>query len=40
MDALAVSITNGLIIKKLQFRHALRMAVFFGLFQAIMPVLG
>ena len=40
MDALAVSITNGLIIKKLQFRHALRIAVFFGLFQAIMPVLG
>lgn len=40
MDALAVSVSNGLIIKKLHFRHALRIAVFFGFFQAIMPVLG
>ncbi len=40
MDALAVSICNGLMIKKLLFRSALRIAVFFGAFQAIMPVLG
>lgn len=40
MDALAVSITNGLIIKKLHFGHALRIAVAFGLFQAVMPVIG
>jgi manganese efflux pump family protein len=40
MDALAISITNGLVIKRLHFGHALRIAVAFGLFQAIMPVLG
>lgn len=40
MDALAVSICNGLNINRLQFRHALRIAVFFGLFQAIMPIIG
>ena len=40
MDALAVSISNGLITKELQFRKALRIAICFGLFQAIMPVLG
>jgi putative Mn2+ efflux pump MntP len=40
IDALAVSISNGIIIKELKFRHAFRIAVFFGLFQAIMPVLG
>jgi putative Mn2+ efflux pump MntP len=40
MDAMAVSISNGLMIKQLQFGHALRIAVFFGFFQAIMPILG
>lgn len=40
LDALAVSITNGYIIKKLNFTHALRMAFFFGLFQALMPLIG
>lgn len=40
MDALAVSIANGIAIKDLKLRHCLKVAVFFGLFQAIMPILG
>jgi manganese efflux pump family protein len=40
MDALAVSIINGFVIKKLQIRHAFRIAFSFGFFQALMPVIG
>lgn len=40
MDAFAVSITSGLTIKRLKINHALRIALFFGAFQAIMPVIG
>ena len=40
MDAFAVSITSGFTIQKLHIRHALRIAFLFGLFQAVMPVLG
>ncbi|MGI5838781.1 MAG: manganese efflux pump MntP family protein [bacterium] len=40
MDAFAVSVTNGITIKGLQFRHAFKIAFFFGFFQAFMPVLG
>ncbi|MBI5187652.1 MAG: manganese efflux pump MntP family protein [Nitrospirae bacterium] len=40
MDAFAVSITSGLTIKHLKINHALRIAMFFGLFQAVMPVIG
>ncbi len=40
MDALAVSIAHGATIKELQFRNAFQIALSFGLFQAIMPVLG
>ena len=40
MDAFAVSITSGFIIKRLKVKHALLIAVFFGGFQAIMPVIG
>lgn len=40
MDALAVSVANGFIIKELKIKHALRIAIAFGLFQAVMPVLG
>lgn len=40
MDALAVSITNGFVIKELKLKHAFRIAFFFGLFQAAMPVVG
>jgi len=40
MDAFAVSITNGIIIKKVKFRNAFKIALCFGLFQAIMPLIG
>ena len=40
MDALAVSVANGFMIKQLRIRHAFRIAFFFGLFQALMPLIG
>lgn len=40
LDAFAVSVANGFMIKDLKFRHVIRIALFFGLFQAIMPLLG
>ena len=40
MDCLAVSIASGIILKRNQWRPMLVMAFFFGLFQAIMPLLG
>jgi putative Mn2+ efflux pump MntP len=40
MDALAVSIVSGASYRQLKVQHALRMAVFFGGFQALMPVVG
>jgi putative Mn2+ efflux pump MntP len=40
MDAFAVSVASGLAIQRLRVHHALRLAVFFGLFQALMPLLG
>ena len=40
MDAFAVSVASGFAIKKLEVHHALRIALFFGAFQAIMPIVG
>ena len=40
MDAFAVSVASGFAIKKLRVSHALRIAVFFGSFQAFMPIAG
>ncbi|MCC7300570.1 MAG: manganese efflux pump [Verrucomicrobia bacterium] len=40
MDAFAVSITSGITIKNLKARHALGVGATFGIFQAVMPVLG
>lgn len=40
MDAFAVSITSGITITKMKIRSAFTIALFFGLFQAIMPVIG
>jgi len=40
MDAFAVSIVSGSVYQQLHVRHALRMAVFFGGFQAFMPLIG
>lgn len=40
MDAFAVSVASGLTIANLRIAHALRIALFFGGFQALMPVIG
>jgi manganese efflux pump family protein len=40
MDALAVSLTIGLTLSCFQIRPALRTALFFGGFQALMPLIG
>jgi putative Mn2+ efflux pump MntP len=40
MDAFAVSICNGLTIKNINIKHALIIGLFFGGFQAIMPLIG
>ncbi len=40
MDAFAVSITSGITITHIKIRSALTIALFFGLFQAVMPVIG
>ena len=40
MDAFAVSVVSGSVFKQLHIRHALRMAFFFGAFQAVMPLIG
>jgi len=40
MDALAVSVVNGMTAKELRTKNALKMATFFGSFQAFMPVIG
>jgi len=40
MDAFAVSITSGTIIKHPKINNALKIAIFFGLFQAVMLLIG
>jgi putative Mn2+ efflux pump MntP len=40
MDAFAVSVSSGICIKEIRAFHAFRAALFFGLFQALMPVAG
>jgi len=40
MDAFVVSIISGSAYRQLHVRHALRMAMFFGAFQAFMPLVG
>jgi len=40
MDAFAVSVVSGSAYKQLHVKHALRMAAFFGGFQAFMPLIG
>lgn len=40
MDAFAVSIVSGSAYKQLKIKHAFRIAVFFGGFQALMPLVG
>lgn len=40
MDAFAVSICKGLGMRKVNWRHAFVIALFFGAFQGIMPLIG
>ena len=40
MDAFAVSVCKGLSVKKLKAKHMLTVGVYFGGFQALMPLLG
>lgn len=40
MDALAVSIAAGIFIRQVTGRHVFRLAFHFGLFQALMPIIG
>ena len=40
MDAFAVSLASGAVYRKPRTNHALRMALAFGSFQAIMPIIG
>lgn len=39
-DAFAVSLSSGFIIKHIKIEKALKIALFFGIFQAIMPLIG
>lgn len=40
MDAFAVAVVAGLTVRPMTGRHVFRLAFHFGLFQALMPVLG
>lgn len=40
MDAFAVALSTGVILKKLTGRHLFRLGFHFGLFQALMPIIG
>ena len=40
MDAFAVAICKGLSVRKVALGHALTAGLYFGAFQALMPVLG
>ena len=40
MDAFAVSVSRGIVIDKCKIKHAFTLAILFGAFQALMPVVG
>ena len=40
MDAFSVAVTNGMLLGKFRWRAALKVGVFFGFFQFLMPCLG
>lgn len=40
MDAFAVAVCKGLGMRSINYRHALTIALFFGVFQALMPLIG
>lgn len=39
-DAFAVSLTSGLLIQRIKINKALKIALFFGVFQCFMPLIG
>lgn len=39
-DAFAVSLTSGFVIQHIKLNKALKIALFFGIFQGIMPLIG
>ncbi|HHV99517.1 MAG TPA: manganese efflux pump [Clostridiaceae bacterium] len=40
MDAFAVSITNGMLLKEVKIKDALKVGAYFGIAQAVMPLIG
>lgn len=40
MDAFAVSITNGMMLKRIRTEDALKIGLFFGIAQGVMPLFG
>ena len=40
MDAFAVSICTGLELKNIKFKDAIKVGLWFGIFQALMPLIG
>lgn len=40
MDAFAVSICKGLTMKRMNYGNAVKAGLFFGIFQAVMPLIG
>ncbi|UCD06315.1 MAG: manganese efflux pump [candidate division WOR-3 bacterium] len=40
LDAFAVAVSSGIAAPRVRFRHALKVGMFFGIFQAGMPIIG
>lgn len=40
MDAFAVSVTNGVVVSDFKKRYAVKMGLYFGVFQFVMPLIG
>lgn len=40
MDAFAVAISKGLSLKRMSYKHAVIVGLYFGIFQALMPLIG
>lgn len=40
MDAFAVSVCKGLSMKQMKWKYALSAGLYFGIFQAVMPLIG
>lgn len=40
MDAFAVSVCKGLSMKKFNLKNAIIIGLYFGVFQALMPIIG